>query len=273
MRPAGLVHTSATNTQNHWQNPIYENLSIPKKCFSPRIRKYCLYIRWDINTIRMTPTIKFIETTSLIFTLAALFISIIYRNRRHILPIQLYIISCVITIIIDLTWSIFAKNYSQHLLCAIQNIQTVFEIILIYYFFYARLQRKAFRHTLIIFILIFLIFCCIFWVKKEHSFFSFAPALLGVEGLLITIASLLYLYEILINDLVVDLKSNSNFIIACGILFYFSITVPIFFSWYTLYYLSPGSDITLTIINQICFTILIISFMKAYLCPIPNQQQ
>ncbi len=266
-----LIAVSQIKTSK--KTTIYENYFEPKRCFSPRIRKFCLYIRQDIKTISMTLAVKVVATTSLIFTFAALFISIVRRDKKYLLPIQLYIIICVIVATIDLVFTIFVNDYSHHLLSAIQNVETILELILIHYFFYTRLQRKGFRNTLIIFTLTFLIICGVFWLKIEKSFFSFAPAILGVEGLFITTASLFYLYEILNNDLVIDLKSNSNFIIACGILFYFGITIPIFFAWYSLYYLSPGSDQILTITNQICFTILIISFMKAYLCPVPNQQQ
>jgi hypothetical protein len=221
----------------------------------------------------MPLSIKLVEITSLIFTCIALFISIVRRENKCLFPIQLYIITCIIVPIVDLFYSLFTNNQSLSFLFAIYNIETLLEISLIYYFLHSRLKRQGFRNSIKIFIVVYIIFCFTFWIKKENSFFAFAPDLLGLEGLLITIPCLFYIYEILSNDLNIDLRSNSNFIVACGLLFYFSISIPIFFCWYILYYLSPGSDKILTITNQIFFTILIVSFMKAYLCPVPDQQQ
>jgi hypothetical protein len=37
--------------------------------------------------------------------------------------------------------------------------------------------------------------------------------------------------------------------------------------------LAPGSYKILSIICQVCFNILVISIVKAYLCPLPNHQR
>jgi len=221
----------------------------------------------------MALAINLVEILSLVATFAALSISIVYRDKKNLLPIQFYIVICIIVTLIDLSYSFFINRQLLPLLFAIQNVQTLLEISLIYYFLYTKLKGKRFRNSLKIFISVYFIFCFFIWVYKKNSFFEFAPNLLGIEGLLIIIPCFFLIYEILTGDLRIDLKSNSNFIVACGILFYFSISIPIFFCWGSLYYLSPGSDKILTITNQLCFTILIISFMKAYLCPIPDQQQ
>ena len=72
--------------------------------------------------------------------------------------------------------------------------------------------------------------------------------LYGFESLLIIIPCLFYIYELLKSNLLISLKSDANFISTCGLLFYFSISIPTYFSWYTLYYLSPGFDKILTIL-------------------------
>jgi hypothetical protein len=221
----------------------------------------------------MPLSVKLVEITSLILTCIALFISIVRRENKYLFPIQLYIIICIIVPIVDLSYSLFANILSLSSLFALHNIQTLLEISLIYYFLHSRLRSQSFRNSIKIFIVVYIAFCLTFWIKKENSFFAFAPDLIGLEGLLISVPCLFYIYEILSNDMNTDLRSNSNFIVACGLLFYFSISIPIFFCWYVLYYLSPGSDKILTITNQIFFTILIVSFMKAYLCPVPDQQQ
>jgi hypothetical protein len=221
----------------------------------------------------MDLAINLIEIISFLNTILALVISIIYRDKKYLFPIQLYLASCIIVETVDLSYAFFAKNQSRTLLSAIQNIQTILEIFLIYCFLYNRLHRKVFQNSIIIFFSIYLTTCFTLWIFKKNSFFIFAPDLLGIEGILITIPCLFYIYEILTSDLIINLKSDSNFIATCGILFYFSISIPIFFCWYILYYISPGSDKILIILNLICSSILILSFMKAYLCPIPDQQQ
>ena len=221
----------------------------------------------------MDLALKLVEIICTIFITIAFFISIVHRSKKYLFPIQLYIFSCLILNIIDLAFGFYGKNQYRFVMYAIYNIQTIFEIFLILYFFYVRLKRKGFRNALISFISFFLLICFVLWIKKESAFFLYIPALLGIEAFLITSASLLYLYEILNNDYLEDLKSNPNFIITCGILFNFGITVPIYFCWDTLFNLAPGSYRILSIISQICFNILIISIVKAYLCPIPNHQR
>ena len=114
--------------------------------------------------------------------------------------------------------------------------------------------------------------CVLCWLINDRLFYSFTPDLLGVEGLLITGYCLFYIYEILRSDINTDLKTDANFIVTCGILFYFSLSVPTYFSWYNLHYLAPGFEKITILANSIFYTILFISFIKAYLCPVPNRK-
>ena len=109
------------------------------------------------------------------------------------------------------------------------------------------------------------------WILNHRIFFSFTPDLLGVEGILITTCCIYYIFEILKFDMNVDLKSDANFIATCGILFYFSLSIPTYFSLYNLHYLAPAFEKITILANSIFYTILFISFMKAYICPIPKQ--
>jgi amino acid transporter len=214
-----------------------------------------------------------VEFVCTIFILIAFIVSTAHRDKTNLIPIQIYILSCLILNIVDLAYLIFGEHHDHPILHAIQNIQTILEIILILYFFFVRLKRKGFRITLLIFILFFLTTCGILWIKTENGFFKLAADLLGIEAFLITSASLLYLYEILSSNYLEDLRSHPNLIITCGVLFNFGITVPIYFCWDTLSYLAPESEKILSIVSQICFNILLVSIVKAYLCPLPKQQR
>jgi hypothetical protein len=216
---------------------------------------------------------QIINWLSLVAIIIAFAISILRQNRKKLFPIKLYIIvsivaNTILNIFDTLPFKISYKNIEQ----VSFNIYSLLEISLIYYFLYIRIKGKGFRITMLITFLIFISICIMGWALNSILFFSFAPDLSGVEGLLITIACLFYIYEILKSELEIDLKSNANFIVTCGILFYFSMSIPTYFSWYNLHYMAPGFQKIIIFTNSIFYTILFISFMKAFICPIPNQK-
>ncbi len=209
----------------------------------------------------------------LLTVIVSCFVSIIYQHRKNLIAIQLYII---VSIFANLVFNIcdmfpldsFCKKIEQ----VVFNIYTLFEILLIYFFLYYRLTRKGLKKTMLIFLGIYISICCISWIYYD-LFFSFAPDLSGIEGLLITAACAFYLYEIFKSDLHNDLKSDANFIATCGILFYFSVSIPAYFNWYNLHYTTPEFEKIVIFGNSLFYILLFISFMKAYICPIPNQKQ
>jgi hypothetical protein len=210
---------------------------------------------------------------SFLALITAFALSIVNREKKDLFQIKLYILISIVVTIIDIFCLLAENNISRKIEPAALNIASLFEISLIYNFLFIRIKGSNFRVSIIIFFIIYLSTCTLIWTINKSSIFSFIPVLFGIEGLLITIPCLFYIYEILKSDLHIDIKSDSNFVVTCGILFYFSVSTPIFFSWYTLYYLSPGFNQILIMSNIICYIILIISFMKAYLCPIPDQPQ
>jgi hypothetical protein len=207
---------------------------------------------------------------SLLAIVIAFIISIRFKDRKSLLPIKLYIFVSIVANLIFNVFDTFLSNSSFRNLEQITfNIYSLLEISLIYYFLLIRVKGKAFRATMFTSLVLYISVCIVGWVLSKKLFFSFAPDLLGIEGLLITVSSLFYIYEILKSELNIDLKTNANFIVTCGILFYFSLSVPIYFSWFNLHYLAPGFEKIVIFGNSIFYTILFISFMKAYICPIP----
>ena len=218
----------------------------------------------------MNIAIKILDWTAQVMLLFALILSWTTRKNQNLLAIKVY------TILLFLISFSDTFNYSPNLNKLIEsvsvNVFSIIEISLIYYFLHKNISYKKSRHILKIFWLIYISICAVFWTANKDAFFSFAPALFGMESILIVIPCLIYIFEILNSELKTDLKRDPNFIVTCGVLFYFSISVPIYFSWFTLYYLSPGFEKILLITNTMCTILLIISFMKAYLCQIPDQQ-
>jgi hypothetical protein len=210
---------------------------------------------------------------SLTVIIIAFIITLYYRNRKNLIPIKLYIIvSIVANLVLNIFDSFFSKSHHRNVEQAAFNIYSLIEFSLIYYFLFVRIKGKWFRTVMFISLCLYISICILSWSLNYRIFFSFTPDLLGVEGILITISCLFYIYEILKTDLNVDLKSDANFIATCGILFYFSLSIPTYFSWYNLHYLAPGFEKITILANSIFYTILFISFMKAYICPIPNQK-
>jgi len=195
-------------------------------------------------------------------------------DKKTLVPIQLYIFfSIIFNTIIKVTDIIPQDERTSNIAHIANNIFSLFEISLLYYFLFFRIRRIQFRILIVIFFLLYVTTCGLFWTIKPKSFYSFSPHLFGIEGLLIVIPCFFYIYEILRSDISINLKSDANFIVTCGILFYFSLSIPTYFSWFNLHYNAPGFDKILLLSNSIFYGILFISFMKAYLCNIPKQKQ
>jgi hypothetical protein len=211
---------------------------------------------------------------SLFVILGALITSIVFRNRTDLSSIQVYIIVSFIFNLIakvsDFHSNIFAYNYISEV---VLNIFSLLEISILYYFLFTRIKTQKFRIIVILFLFTYYSTCIIFWSIKKNSFYTFSPDLFGIECLLLVIPCFFYIYEILNSDLSINLNSNPNFIITCGILFYFSISAPSFFSWHNLSLIAPNILRTLVLSNSIFYAILFFSFMKAYICTIPNLKQ
>ena len=208
---------------------------------------------------------------SLFVIIVAFVISVRHRDKKDLLPIQIYIIVSFLFNFIAKFFDIYPKNSTYNHIGEVSlNIFSILEIGVLFYFLFVRIKSEKFRIATIIFFITYLSTCLIFWTTNENSFFTFSPDLFGIECLLITITCLLYIYEILKSDLPINLNSDTSFIVTCGILFYFSICIPSYFSWYNLRLLVPGFARILILFNSMFYTILFFSFMKAYLCSTPN---
>src|SRR3984957_10749854 len=221
----------------------------------------------------METAIHIANWLSLTVIVLAFFFTLQNSDKKNLIPIKIYIIlSIVANLIMNVFDSFFPQSYHRNLEQAAFNICCLLEISLIYYFLFTRIKGKWLRAIGSISFFLFISICVLCWLLNDRIFYSFTPDLLGVEGLLITGYCLFYIYEILRSDINIDLKTDASFIVTCGILFYFSLSVPTYFSWYNLHYLAPSFEKITILTNSIFYTILFISFIKAYLCPIPNQK-
>jgi hypothetical protein len=208
---------------------------------------------------------------SLTVMVTVFFFTFRYPDRKNLILIKIYIIlSIVVNLIMNVLDSFFPQSDHRNFEQAVFNICCLLEISLIYYFLLNKIKGKWFRAISSISFFLYIFICILFWLLNNRIFYSFTPVLLGFESLLITGYCLFNIYEILKSEVIINLKTDANFIVTCGILFYFSLSVPTYFSWYNLHYLAPSFEKITIFANSIFYTVLFISFMKAYLCPIPN---
>lgn len=208
---------------------------------------------------------------SLFVIIGALIISFTYRNRRDLLSIRIYIVASFVFNLIAKISDYHSKNSAYSFTGEVAlNIFSLLEISLLYYFLFTRIKSHKFRTTMIFLLFTYYSTCILFWTFKKNSLYAFSPDLFGIECFLLAIPCLLYIYEILNSDLSINFNSDPNFIITCGILFYFSISAPSYFSWYNLRLMAPSILRILIISNSIFYAILFFSFMKAFICTTPN---
>jgi hypothetical protein len=155
---------------------------------------------------------------------------------------------------------------------AMLNLYSILEISLIYLFISRIIVRISIRISMKILYSIYVIFCAIFWLYFPNAITLNIPHLFALEGIMITIICLLYFYEFMKSGLAGDIQENTHFIVICGILFYFSTTVPFYFSSNSLLKISPALRIVSDCINYCFYTTLFLTFIKAYLCPIRVQK-
>ena len=210
------------------------------------------------------------EWIVLITSITALVFSIVYRSKKSIRPIQFYIIISVVNSVFLKSFD-FLPSLANHIeiIRIVVNTYSLLEISSIFYFYFIQFKLKKYRDTLIVLYSLYIGCCMIFWLIKGMTV-SFIPANFGIENLLITIASLYYIFTFLKSGELIDFKSSPGFFASCGILFYFSITTPYFVIYSILSSASISYTDEFSNVNYLSYSLLFISFIKAYLCPKPK---
>ncbi len=221
--------------------------------------------------IYMEAFTNILEWLNLLVLAFALVLSLVVRKHQDLLLIQFYII-------ISLGLNIWLK-IAEHLPNDIQykyisgfvvNIYSIIEFSLIYLFLFRLITRGEFRISMRLFYIFYVSLNTAVWMAYKRSIFRPISHLYGLESILITIACLFYFLEILKSDRIIDFKSNSEFIVVCGLLFYFSISVPFFFSVSSTYKFKLFDIIAS--FNTLFYILMFVSFLKAYLCPLAEQK-
>lgn len=206
-------------------------------------------------------------------TLVSFIISWTHRRHKQLFLIQIYITaSLVVDLLSSLTELVFLDS---KIWCitnnVVLNLYSILEFSLICLFIYRLIINKAIRATARILYFAYLVICSAFWATFPKKLASNSPHLFALEGILITLFCLFYFYEFMQSDTYKEIRSNSQFIIISGILFYFSTTVPYYFSAFSLIEISPTFSNVYSCINYCLYTVLFITFIKAYTCRIRTE--
>ena len=206
-------------------------------------------------------------------TLISFIVSWTRRNHKQLFLIQIYITaSLIVDILSTLTELIFMDNKVWHEIdCASLNLLSILEITLIFLFVIKIITRRAIRKCMIVLYITYGSFCTSIWLSFPRAFISNTPLLYAMEGVIITIFCLLYFYDLMHSISNDEIRKKPDFWAISGILFYFSITCPFYMLMKGLHS-TPFVNVIFTCIDYCLCTILFISFIKAYLCPIRVQR-
>jgi hypothetical protein len=221
----------------------------------------------------MDLTIKIVDWVFFLTVIAAFVVSVRRRGNKDLRPIQVYIVVMLVEdILLEVIGRLPHVNDNLRYTNIVLNICSLFEISIIFYFLNKIIIKKSFRIVMLIFLILYLIVCLYVWAGKYKAFFYMVPQLFGLENFLITVSCLFYFYEVLNSEIIINIRSNSNFTVICGLLFYFSIMTPLSFSYFIWLKSAPELNSVIQIMNMIFYSILFISLIKAYLCPFPEQK-
>jgi hypothetical protein len=206
-------------------------------------------------------------------TLVSFVISLTHREHKQLFLIRLYIgASLFIDALSSITDLFFStKKRWLDMDCLAFNLFSILEIYIIFIFTIRKINKESTRNIQKILSTSYISFCTIIWIVFPKAIISNIPYLFGIEGIVISTICLLYFYDLMQSPPTENIWRRPDFWVTSGILFYFSTTCPFYLALKGLMH-APLVNIAFTSLNYCLYTILFISFIKAYLCPIPVQK-
>lgn len=190
----------------------------------------------------------------------------IYRNRSIELKL-LYLYpaaSLIETIVTPMIKAKYPNLEAIGIPEMLVNIFLVLEFFIIYNFFFRVFESYKIRRMLYLSILIYSPLVISVWYFKRS--FNTQPHLLFIpQAIFILVPTFYYFFHLLKKPGILDLKHEPSFWIATGLMLYFGCTLPLFLSTGILDYSNSFQHSTFTI-NYICYGLLFLLLVKAYLC-------
>jgi hypothetical protein len=205
--------------------------------------------------------------------LISLLFSIAYWKRikkmKYIRLLPFYI---AFSFIVDLPY--YFHKY-LHLNALPGNIFTIVEFLFFYHFYRNVMPEKKIKSILGILVAVFITFLVImviflqnkypnetfFSIWKTHAFFE----VIVIENILLVIPILLYYKSLFNPPFIRNLTNDPIFLIMTGVLFCFSISIPVFLFSRMLAHYDSEVYYYLYMINSIAYITMHIFFIKAYL--------
>lgn len=185
-----------------------------------------------------------------------------YLQQFYLYPLLILFLS-INTLTID-----FFEIGFRSMQATVEEIIMIIEFIFFAYFFRVVLnifpQKKWIDYVFILFM--FLTLPCVVLTLRQPLFHYYFRAFHNIGILLFC---LIYIYSIFNNSPELFLKNNAAFWIVMGLLFYSSVTIPIFLGYY---YLATNKHVSVLSIlfplTNISIIIMHLLFIKGYLCTI-----
>ena len=219
---------------------------------------------------------KIVDLVAPIIIIISLILGIKHRNRyknKILSPILIYIIISLINGIILTAVSYFTRNDIAPLaISSTINIFNFVEYSIFSYFLYTIITKNIYQRLIIIFYALYNLLSIIIWISTKNGFFTYQPQLYAIESLFLTISCLFYIFEILNSEMEIDFKTDPVFIVVCGILFYCSTMIPIFFFSHIIKVILPEFYTFFDGIVELFYILLFLTFIKAYLCQFQEQK-
>ena len=206
-------------------------------------------------------------------TLVSLIVSLVHRVHKQLFLIQIYIVA---SLFIDVLSTITELFFSDNELwldtdCIVFNLFSILEISIVYLFTAKLINKKETKLVAQILCIVYIFSCVLIWISFPKAIISNTPDLFGLEGILISSICLLYFLDLMHSLPMEGIMKKPDFWVISGILFYFSTTSPLYFVLTGLKNI-PFINIAFTSANYCLYTVLFLTFIKAYLCPIHIQK-
>jgi hypothetical protein len=144
------------------------------------------------------------------------------------------------------------------------NIFLLLEFVIIYNYFLQILENKRIKKTLLVIAIIYILGLVFMWIFKNS--FNKEPDIFFVfQAICILYPALFYFFELLKTPSKVELKHESKFWLTTGILLYFGCTLPLFLLKDIIEF-SINFERRIFSINFLCYGLLYLFIIKAYLC-------
>jgi hypothetical protein len=195
-----------------------------------------------------------------------------YKHKNKFLELKLFYLYPFSTfiqffLIVTFTYLDAEQKFLDYIDIDGAKLFLLIEFSMIYYFFWQVLLSIFIKRLLLV--ITFLYIILVFYSSITGNYFFALPiSLYNIQAICILIPGLFHLFELFKILPVHNLFKNPSFWITIGIVFYFYCTLPLFLMLdFAFNKNTRFTNLNLYSINFICYGILYLLTIKAYLCP------